>query len=68
MLREILENTEGAVLYAVIGLVIFVLSFSGIVIWILKKDKGYLKRMKNLPLEEESQSAKNTNGENNEIK
>ncbi len=68
MLREILGNTEGADLYAVIGLIIFVLSFAGIIIWILKKDRGYLKKMKNLPLEDESLTSKNTNGENNEIK
>jgi cytochrome c oxidase cbb3-type subunit IV len=68
MIRRILENTEGADIYAVIGLIIFVLSFAGIVIWLFRADKGYLKRMKNLPLEDDDQKNSNTTGDNNESK
>jgi cytochrome c oxidase cbb3-type subunit IV len=66
MLRRILENTEGADVYAIIGLIFFVLSFAGIIIWLFKADKKYLKKMKNLPLEDDNQNTINTTGDNNE--
>jgi cytochrome c oxidase cbb3-type subunit IV len=66
MLRRILENTEGADIYAITGLIFFVLSFIGIVIWIFRADKNYLKKMRNLPLEDDREQKKNTTGENNE--
>jgi cytochrome c oxidase cbb3-type subunit IV len=64
MLRRIMENTEGADFYAIAGLIFFLLSFAGIIIWLFKADKGYLKRMKNLPLEEDNQN--NSTGDKNE--
>jgi cytochrome c oxidase cbb3-type subunit IV len=67
MLRRILENTEGADVYAIIGLIFFVLSFAGIIIWLFKADKKYLNKMKNLPLEDDNQKSINTTGDNNEI-
>jgi cytochrome c oxidase cbb3-type subunit IV len=63
MLRRILENTEGADVYAIAGLIIFILSFAGIVVWLFRADKKYIKKMKNLPLEDDNQI--NTTGENN---
>jgi cytochrome c oxidase cbb3-type subunit IV len=66
MLRRILENTECADVYAIIGLIFFVLSFAGIIIWLIKADKKYLKKMKNLPLEDDNQNTINTTGDNNE--
>jgi cytochrome c oxidase cbb3-type subunit IV len=63
MLRRILENTEGADVYAIAGLIIFLLSFAGIVVWLFRADKKYIKKMKNLPLEDDNQI--NTTGENN---
>jgi cbb3-type cytochrome oxidase subunit 3 len=68
MIRRILESTEGADIYAIIGLIVFVLSFIGIVIWIFKVDKKYLKRMKDLPLEDDNIIPEKKTGENNEIK
>jgi cytochrome c oxidase cbb3-type subunit IV len=66
MLRRILENTQGVDVYAIIGLIFFVLSFAGIIIWLFKADKKYLKKMKNLPLEDDNQNTINTTGDNNE--
>jgi cytochrome c oxidase cbb3-type subunit IV len=63
MLRRILENTEGADVYAIAGLIIFLLSFAGIVVWLFRADKKYINKMKNLPLEDDNQI--NTTGENN---
>jgi cytochrome c oxidase cbb3-type subunit IV len=63
MLRRILENTEGADVYAIIGLIIFILSFAGIVIWLFRADRKYITKMKNLPLEDDEQI--NTKGKNN---
>jgi len=69
MLRRFIENTEGADVYAIIGLIIFILMFAGIVAWVFLADKNYIRRMKNLPLEDDdSKPDKNTTGENDEIK
>jgi cbb3-type cytochrome oxidase subunit 3 len=65
MIRRILESTEGADVYAIIGLIFFVISFIGIVIWIFKVDKNYLKKMKDLPLEDDPEN-QNTTGDKNE--
>jgi cytochrome c oxidase cbb3-type subunit IV len=66
MIRRMLENTEGADVYAIIGLIFFLLSFAGIVIWLFKADKKYIRRMKNLPLEDDNQKTINTRGDINE--
>jgi cytochrome c oxidase cbb3-type subunit IV len=65
MFKRILENTEGADIYAIAGLIFFILSFIGIIVWLFRADKKYLRRMKNLPLEDDNQN--NTTGDKNEI-
>jgi cbb3-type cytochrome oxidase subunit 3 len=65
MISDTLSSTEGVSIFAIIALISFVLLFVGVVIWIFKADKKYLKKMKNLPLESENKSINNS-GQSNE--
>lgn len=50
MYKNILQNTEGITIWPLISLLIFVVFFLILLIWVFKVDKGYIQRMKNLPL------------------
>ncbi len=51
MYKEILQSIEGIEIFPLISLFIFLALFVGVVIWIVKLDKGYVKEMKTLPLD-----------------
>ena len=50
MYKELLQSIEGIEIYPIISLFIFLALFAGIVWWVLKLDKGYVKEMETLPL------------------
>lgn len=50
MYKELLQSIEGIEIYPLISLFIFIALFAGVVWWILKLDKGYVKEMETLPL------------------
>lgn len=66
MIRDVLQSAEGLSLYPVISLIIFVLFFAILIIWMIKVDKNYIKKMSNLPLEKEDENEINKSGELNE--
>jgi len=66
MIRDVLQSAEGLSLYPVISLIIFVLFFAILIIWMIKVDKNYIKKMSNLPLEKEDKNEINKSGELNE--
>lgn len=66
MIRDVLESLEGIELYPVISLIIFIVFFAVLIIWMIKVDKKYIKKMKNLPLEKEDESENNNSGDVNE--
>lgn len=66
MIRDVLQSAEGLSLYPVISLIIFVLFFAILIIWMIKVDKNYIKKMSNLPLEKEDVNEINKSGELNE--
>ena len=53
MYKELLQSIEGIEIYPLISLFIFLALFIGVVIWIVKLDRGYLKEMEKLPLEDD---------------
>jgi len=65
MYRQVLESIEGIGIYPVISLVIFLGFFIGLVVWLIKVDKDYLDRMRQLPLDQ-AETNKNFTGDNNE--
>ena len=51
MYKEILQSIEGIEIFPIISLFIFIAFSIGVVIWIVKLDKSYIKEMESLPLE-----------------
>ncbi|HEY7751450.1 MAG TPA: cbb3-type cytochrome c oxidase subunit 3 [Ignavibacteriaceae bacterium] len=51
MFKDYLQSIEGVEIYAIISMIIFIIFFIGIVIWMIKVDKKYIKKMRELPLE-----------------
>ena len=58
MYKEILQSIEGIEIYPLISLFIFIALFAGIVWWIFKLDKSYVKEMETLPLGNEENPKK----------
>ncbi|PRY86202.1 CcoQ/FixQ family Cbb3-type cytochrome c oxidase assembly chaperone [Mongoliibacter ruber] len=55
MKKDLLSSIENIEIYPIISLLIFVVFFVGMFIWVIKADKNYINRMKDLPFDEESQ-------------
>ena len=51
MYKDILQSIEGVSVYPIISLIVFVLFFAAIIIWMIKVDKNYIKKMENLPFD-----------------
>jgi cbb3-type cytochrome oxidase subunit 3 len=63
MFKEVLQSIEGVEIYTIISMIILILFFVGIVIWLFKVDKKYIKHMSELPLNEEKNQVSNYSGE-----
>jgi Ca2+/Na+ antiporter len=63
MKQEILQSIQGVSVYPIISLVVFVLFFVIILVWMLKVDKNYIKKMENLPFENEEENNFNNTGD-----
>lgn len=61
---EHLNNIQGVSIYPLISLSIFFLFFVGLTAWALRADKNYLKRMGELPLDQNSPDQNNRGDEN----
>ena len=67
MFKEVLQSIEGIEFYTIVSMIILILFFIGIVIWLFKVDKKYIKIMSELPLKEENNETKNFSGGTNEV-
>jgi hypothetical protein len=54
MYKQVLQGIEGIEIYPIISMIVFILFFITIIIWIIKADKNYLKKMGSLPLENDN--------------
>ena len=61
MYKDILQSIEGVEFYAIAAMIIFILFFVGIIIWLIKVDKGYIKEMSELPLSDDPNDTLNEN-------
>ncbi|MFI5144063.1 MAG: cytochrome C oxidase Cbb3 [Ignavibacteria bacterium] len=74
MEQSIFDGSNGLAIYQVISFMIFFLIFIGVIIWIIKMDKGLIERMKSIPLDSDTDDealiggSKQFGGEKNEIK
>jgi cytochrome c oxidase cbb3-type subunit 4 len=67
MAGKYLESIEGIAAFPLFSLIVFFVFFVALVIWVMKADKGYLKRMGELPLDSETKK-KILTGDYNEDK
>ena len=56
MYREVLQSIKGVDVFAVIALIIFILSFVLVALRLIRMDKDHLTKMAQLPLEPENNS------------
>lgn len=52
MYRHILESLDNIQAYPVFSLLLFFTFFVAMIIWVVKADKNYIDKMKNLPFED----------------
>ena len=63
MYKELLQSIDGVSIYPLISLVVFVIFFVVMLIWMIKVDKNYIKKMENLPFENEEENNFNNTGD-----
>ncbi len=66
MFKDVLQSIEGIEFYTIVSMLILILFFIGMIIWLFKVDKRYIKHMSELPLNEEKNEIKNFTGGINE--
>ena len=54
MYKDVLRSIENIDTMPLISLIVFMLFFIGMFIWVIKVDRGYIERMKSLPLNDET--------------
>jgi cytochrome c oxidase cbb3-type subunit IV len=52
MYKNVLQAIENIEIWPMISLIIFFLFFLGVLIYIIRVDKDFIKRMKEMPLDE----------------
>ena len=50
-MKQFLANVQGVDGYLIFSLVVFFLFFVGLLWWVFTADKGYINKMKNIPLD-----------------
>jgi len=63
MYKELLQSIDGVSIYPLISLVVFVIFFVVMLIWMIKVDKNYIKKMEKLPFENEEENNFNNTGD-----
>ncbi len=51
MEQNIFDNSNGLAIYQVISFIIFFMVFLGVAVWIFIMDKNYVKKMSEIPLD-----------------
>jgi len=62
MFKEVLQSIEGIEFYTIVSMLILILFFIGMIIWLFKVDKKYIKHMSELPLNENNNEVSNFTG------
>jgi len=52
MFSQNLSSIEGVSIFPIITLVLFFLIFSGVLVWVFKRDKSYIDTLSNIPLQD----------------
>ena len=51
MFKQIFESMSDIGIFGLISMILFFLIFIGVIIWTIRADKKYLKKMENMPLD-----------------
>ncbi len=51
MFSEHLSRIEGISIYPIVSMILFIALFGVTLVWVMRLDKKYLSKMKNLPLD-----------------
>jgi len=52
MYKDVLQGIDNVAIWPIISFVIFFLFFLVLIWWVMTADKGYIRKMKQLPLED----------------
>ena len=55
MFKHYFESIEGVAIWPVLSMLIFIAFFIGLAFWLIGVDKKYIRKMKNLPLDEDAE-------------
>lgn len=55
MFSQNLSSIDNVWIFPIITLIIFFTMFSGILFWVLNKDKSYMENLANIPLQDNSE-------------
>lgn len=55
MISNNFDGIFGIGIFPVISMLIFIVLFVWLIIWVVKKDKKYINKMKNLPVDEKTE-------------
>lgn len=64
MFSQNLSSIDGVSIFPIISLVLFFVMFSGVLYWVLKKDKSYMENLANIPLQENNDIELNEESKN----
>ena len=53
MFSELLDKVEGADIWMIASLMIFITFFIGVTIYVIRANKDHIQKMKNMPLNED---------------
>ena len=62
MFKYLFDSIAGIEIFPIISLILFFGLFIGIVIWAIRADKNYLKKMEELPLDVSNNNGEQDNG------
>ncbi len=64
MFSQNLSSIDGVSIFPIISLVLFFVIFSGVLFWVLKKDKSYMEKLANIPLQDNNDIELNEENKN----
>lgn len=64
MFSQNLSSIDGVSIFPIISLVLFFVMFSGVLFWVLKKDKSHMENLANMPLQENNEIELNEESKN----
>lgn len=61
MFKQYFEQTDNIEIFPIIGLVLFGIFFTALILWVFTLNKRYIKEMSELPLQDDEETTGNEN-------